>query len=293
MTKFSPAESALEGFKLVREHPGSVLIWSLFYFLGFVLVAVAMLVGVGREFIAFVKHGGMNSGDLSSFEPMIVHSFPAFVLSIVLAISVLAVLTGAICRLVLRPEEGGRAYLRFGPDELRLGLVSLLLLSFDMVCAVIVKAFADAAGGLLGSLLGLALAALIIWIDVRLLLAAPATFAERRIAIDVSWRLTRGHFWKLLGMVVLAIIFWVMVWLVFTIIGAIFIGLAGGQDAISRPSHLSPFALFAFLVTLLVQLLLPTLQIIMICSPVAEAYRELRDEWGEAAQALQPGQLTT
>ena len=51
--------------------------------------------------------------------------------------------------------------------------------------------------------------------------------------------------------------------------------LAGGQEAIANPSNLAPLAIVAFIATLMVQLLLPILQVVMIYSPLAEAYREL------------------
>lgn len=288
MTKFSPSESALQGFRLTRERPGSILAWSLFYFLGIMVMAVVMLMGLGQDFIRFVQHGGMKSGDVAAYGAILEHSWPAFVLTILIAIFVLSVLTAGIYRMVLRPEEPGIAHLRMGADELRLTLVNLILFSIGMASLVVVKLFADAVGGLLGVVSGLALAGAVVWISVRLLMATPMTFAERRIAITASWRLTKGHFWSLLGMTLLAIIFWFMVWLVFTIVGGLFIALAGGQDAIDNPTHLGPLALFAFFVTLLVQLLLPTLQVVMIYSPLAEAYRELRDETAETAAAAHP-----
>jgi hypothetical protein len=198
---------------------------------------------------------------------------------------VLSVLTAGIYRMVLRPQEKGIAHLRLGADEWRLTVVNMILFSIGMASLVLVKLFADAVGGIPGVLAGLALAGVVIWVGVRLLMATPMTFAERRIAIMDSWRLTHGHFWSLLGMTFLAIIFWFMVWVVFTIVGAIFIALAGGQQAMENPTHMGPVALFAFCVTLLVQLLLPTLQVVMIYSPLAEAYRELHDEAAEKATA--------
>ncbi|HEX5380327.1 MAG TPA: hypothetical protein VFW47_17245 [Phenylobacterium sp.] len=286
MTRFSPSESALQGFRLVKDRPGTVLAWSIFYFLGIMVMAVVMVLGLGPGFIRFVQQGGMKSGDLGAYGSVLQHSWPAFVLILLIAVFVLSVLTASIYRMVLRPEEKGIAHMRIGADELRLTVVNVVLFTIGMVSLIVVKLFADAVGGLLGVVAGLILAGFVIWGGVRLLMATPMTFAEHRIAILASWRLTHGHFWSLLGMSGLAIIFYFMVWVLFTVVGYIFIALAGGQEAMAHPMSMGPVALFAFAVTLLVQLLLPTLQVVMIYSPLAEAYRELRDETAEAAASL-------
>jgi hypothetical protein len=292
MTKFSPSDSALQGFRLTRERPWTVFVWSLVYFVSILFMGAVMLVGLGPKLIKFIKHGGLGSGDVGAYGLILRQSLPAFVLSLLLALFLMSVLTGGIYRIVLRPQEKGFAHLRIGPDEWRLTLVNLILLSIGIVSFVVVKEFADIIGGLAGVAGGLLLTGFVIWIGVRLLLATPMTFAQGRLAILDSWRLTQGHFWKLLAMVVLAIIFWVMVWLVCAILGAVCIALAGGQEAMDHPLSMGPVALFAFAGTLFVQLLLPTLQIVMIYSPVAEAYRELRDEVADAATPVQPGQVT-
>lgn len=293
MTKFSPSEAALQGFRLTRERPWSIFAWSIFYFVGIMVMATVMLVGLGPSFIKFVQQGGMKSGDIAAYGSILQHSWPAFVLTMFIAVCVLSVLTGGIYRMVLRPEEKAVLHLRLGADEWRLTVVNVVLFTIGMACLVVVKLFADAVGGMLGVAAGLALAGLVIWVGVRLLMATPMTFAEHRIAILDSWRLTHGHFWSLLGMSLLAIIFWFMVWIVCTIVGAIFIALAGGQEAMENPAAMGPVALFAFCVTLVVQLLLPTLQVVMIYSPLAEAYRELRDETAETAASLRSEPATS
>nr|QQZ51743.1 hypothetical protein JKL49_13035 [Phenylobacterium glaciei] len=95
-------------------------------------------------------------------------------------------------------------------------------------------------GGPFGVLVSLALAVAMIWAGVRLLLATPMTFAEHRIAILDSWRLTKGHFWSLFGMTILAIIFYIMVWLLFSIISYATVAIAGGNEAISTPPTSRP-----------------------------------------------------
>ena len=59
------------------------------------------------------------------------------------------------------------------------------------------------------------------------------TFAMRRIVIAPAWELTSGRFWPLLGMIVLAVIFYIMVWLLIAVIGVAIVTLAGGQEAMT------------------------------------------------------------
>ncbi|CAN5896458.1 hypothetical protein BH11PSE1_BH11PSE1_07480 [soil metagenome] len=274
MTKFSPSDSALEGFRITRERPGTILAWSLVYFLGIMVIAMIMVTALGPDFIKFVQKGGLESGDASAYgEVLRQHQF-AFIAIIVISIFLLSVLMGGIYRLALRPSEKGIAHLRLGADELRLTVVNLALFSVGVLFLVLTFGAAKL-GGPFGVLVSLALAVAMIWAGVRLLLATPMTFAEHRIAILDSWRLTKGHFWSLFGMTILAIIFYIMVWLLFSIISYATVALAGGNEAISNPANLAPLAIVAFIATLMVQLLLPILQVVMIYSPLAEAYREL------------------
>ena len=283
MTKFSPSDAALEGFRLTREQPGSIVVWSLFYLIGILVMSVVMMQSAGPDFIKFIKHGGLESGDVTAYSAMLQKSWPAFVIILLIAIFVNSVLTGGIYRMVLRPTEPGFAHLQIGADELRLTAVNIVLFSIGMLSMVVLAGFAAAIGGVLGVLTGLVLLCVMIWIGVRLLLATPMTFGERRISILQSWRLTHGHFWSLLGMTLVSIIFYFMVWALFSIIGLAFVELAGGKGALADPTHLGPVAFIAFFVTLAVQTLLPTLQVVMVYSPLAVAYRNLQSETAKAA----------
>ncbi|MDO8378507.1 hypothetical protein [Phenylobacterium sp.] len=274
MTKFSPSESALEGFRITRERPGTILVWSLVYFVGIMVIAMIMVVALGPDFIKFVKDGRLQSGDAAAFGAVLEQHWIALLLITLVASGLFSILMGGIYRLALRPSEKGLAHLRLGADELRLTLVNLVLVPVYLLFgALSVRTLTI--GGPLGWMVSLVLFAVLTWVGVRLSLATPMTFAEHRIAIVDSWRLTKGHFWSLFGMVILAFIFYLMVWLLFSIISYAAIAMAGGQDAIANPANLAPLAIVAFFAFLAVQLLLPILQVVMIYSPLAEAYREL------------------
>src|SRR5690606_32882261 len=115
-------------------------------------------------------------------------------------------------------------------------------------------------------------------------LALPITVAERRIAIFDSWRLTRGHFWGLLGMAILAFILTVVVqflgWAVFM---PVFFLMGGGLAELASPGFesadmgqfiaaLGPIAI----VGAIFLALLSALQMAIMYAPFAAAYRALK-----------------
>lgn len=283
MTVFSPSDAALEGFRLTREHPVVILVWGLFYFVGLMILATVMVIGLGPAFVAFVRSGGMESGDAAALLQILRNALPEFLLVLLLAVILLSVVTAGVYRLVLRPQELTplKSHLKFGMDEVRVILVNLLLFLIGMMGLFAVAGTAaiitQGGGGAL-ALLGLLVAGLLIWIGVRLSLAAPMTFGEGRLAIVASWRLTRGHFWRLLGMLLLATIFYLMIWALVSIIGAVVITLGGGQEAITNFGGMGPVAFVALIATLFIQLILPILQMMILHAPLAIAYRAIRQE---------------
>src|SRR5579864_4986986 len=108
------ADAVIAGFGLIRKRPGSVLVWgaarTLYSFCAFALVAPLFLVRIG-EILTRVREGippdpatmtGLHGAN--------------FFLSIVGAF-VGAVLSCAVFRAVLKPDEGRFAYLRVGSAE--------------------------------------------------------------------------------------------------------------------------------------------------------------------------------
>lgn len=279
MSQFSASEAALEGFRLVRRHPSAIVAWCGVYFLGIMAIALVMAAVLGPTFIEFIREGGLESGRTDVFAEQLANSWPAFILVLLLAMLLMGVMTGAVYRSILRPEERSVAYLRIGPDEVRLAAVHLLLFLILMAFVIPINALLLAAmGGIAGPVLAVAALALIgvmFWVGVRLCLATPVTFAEHRISLPRAWRLTRGRFWPLLGMAVLAVIFYVMVWLLVTFLGVVIVGLSGGAQAVASEGPPSIGTVIALLVSVAIQLLVPTLQVVMIFAPFAVAYQAL------------------
>jgi len=279
MNQFSASDAALEGFRLTRERPGTVLAWSGLYFIGIVIIALVMMASLDPHFIELAKQGQLLTRDPEEIGSMLANSLPAFSLVVVLTVVLFSVVMAGIYRLVLRPEEHGFAHLRFGRDEVRLTILNLLMFGIGMAFLTFgfaVTALAESASPVAGGAVAVAILAVTIWLGVRLSLATPMSFATHRIAIAAAWRLSRGRFRALLGMIVLAIIFYLIVWVLVTVIGFGIIALAGGQQAVQQPND--PLAFIGFLAILAIQLLLPILQVIMVYSPLAVAYQQIRDD---------------
>jgi hypothetical protein len=119
-------------------------------------------------------------------------------------------------------------------------------------------------------------ALLTIWVGVRLSLATPMAFKERHVSLVAAWELTRGRFWPMFGMIVLSVIFYVMVWVLVTVIWFVIVRLAGGPDAVSQGG--TPIALIAGAAAFVIQMLISVVQLVMIYAPFAVAYQQLHGD---------------
>jgi hypothetical protein len=283
---FSASEAAFAGFRIFTRRPGAFVVWALMFlvFLAGLAGLVALFLWPILSFVIQHPHEpyAPEPGDMMR----VVLMYP-FVLVLALAFS--SMFVGAIYRTVLRPKETSAASLRFGGDELRLigvwFVLSLLWLAVVGALAGVGAALVFAVQGVVwkvfaGLVYGLAAAALLVVLAVRLSLAAPMTFAERRFRLFESWSLTRGRFFELLGM-------WLLAWLVsygVSFLGAIvaeafIIGgvlMTGHREWTSAPDTAALTAMAPFLVIgLVLYVLVATLQLVVRVAPGAEAYRAL------------------
>jgi hypothetical protein len=208
--------SILSGaFRLFKEQPVTVAIW-IGIFVAYGLLSNALLLGgFGTDLEA------LRSGQVSPAS-----AIGAGLLGALLGLLFFAVMSCAIFRAILRPEDGGFAWLKFGMDEFRMmGLYLILIvvggffaLIAGLVVFFMVGGAALAAGAMPGAgtvlfmfLFMLLLFVGLVYVLVRLSLVGPLTFLRRRIAIDDGWALSRGNFWKLfLVYLVLGIIMMVL-----------------------------------------------------------------------------------
>ncbi len=191
-------------FGLLRERPGSVAIWAVTYCVGAFAISLAM---------GLVTAGMVMPAAVDPSAAVDVWAGPMFSLVLLLNLCLMflaVVLMNAVFRAMLRPEEGGFAFMRLGMDEFRmLGLVilvciaafivlfigELLVLLIMMVLSVVLGQ--SPAAAIVPLLLFAAFLCALVWAEVRLSLIFPLTFHRRRITVDAAWDLTRGRFWML------------------------------------------------------------------------------------------------
>lgn len=289
---FSATESAFEGFRLAKRSPMTILVWAVFYIVVTALV-IAVAGGAMGQFMQMATT--MESGaEPSDAEMMAFMSAYFSMLGLILPISLVlgSVSYAAVNRAVVRPSESAFGYLRLGMDEVRVFVVSLVLsivfgLGFGLagglifgVLGAMAAMMSDNAGlvALLMVVAGLLFVALIIWIVVRLSLALPITVAERRIAIFDSWKLTKGHFWGLLGMAILAWVLCLVVQILLSIVlMPILFAVSGGFENLAAIETMQPMEILQTMAPMAITILVfaaivSALQLAIMYAPFASAY---------------------
>jgi len=245
--QFKVTEAAFEGFRLVRREPRTIAIWAVFSLVASVALMAAMIAaGFGRVMGASTQ-GTMTPEALTGF-------LAGEAIAIGGAILIASIMGAGVYRAVLRPAESPLTRLRLGGDELRLILLSLIMglvftgLTIALVIPVVllgvaigVAGFAGHGGGEpnAGAMVGIVLVVLLgyllvfaglVFFAVRLSLAGVMTFAERRLRVFESWRLTKGRFWRLLGCYGLAVVLMLPIYMVMmTLYFAITFAFSGGD----------------------------------------------------------------
>jgi hypothetical protein len=291
MMAFSATDAVFEGFRVVRRRPSTLIYWTLFYIAAF---AVTMAL-VGGDLIRLIAALEVldPSGATSPEELMPVMQLYANIFAVVLPVSLIAsaVLYTAVSRAVLQPEEDRFGYIRLGADELRvltvvvaLGLLFMALMVVSFALVGLIGGIGTAAGAPwlwpFAVLLGVAAVGACIWLAIRLSLAVPITVAERRIAIFDSWRLTRGVFWPLLGMAVLAGVLGMVVALLGSLVLTPLQLLGGGLDQLEGVEGEGLAVVLraawpAIAVFIVSNAFVSALQVAVIYGPFSAAYRAI------------------
>lgn len=297
---FSATEAAFEGFRVVRRNPMALIFWALFY----AVFMVAIFAMMGPNLISFVtateqlEQSGATPS-MEDFAPLFQMMGLLFAVLLPLSLIASAMIYAAVSRAVLRPGESAFGYLRLGMDEVRVLAVSVVLFFVFMALMVV-------ASGIIGAVIGMTVAAEMpalwllvvllilaaigasIWLAVRLSLAIPITMAERRIAIFDSFGFTRGRFWPLLGMALLAWVMSVVVGLLGSLVamplqfatGGGMMALEGLEDESLQVILQSAWPAIA--AWILINAVMSALQVAVVYAPFSAAYRDMKGGASEA-----------
>lgn len=290
MATFSAVDAAISGVRLVTRQPRVVLVWGVIMTIISLLTSVVTIVTIGPNLQAMQNPD--PAADPSQVLAQLAPLIPWYLLLLVFVVVYYGVLSAAVNRMVLRPEDKATFYLRFGGDELRLmGVmiiqslavfgVYLLVVMAVAILAGVSSAISPILGVLIGVLGGLAALAAMIFLLVRFSLAGAETFATGKINIFGTWRLSRGHFWGMLGAYLLALVVIAVTWiLVFSIQVALMLALGGGFSGIGAlfQPDMSSVASFFSLPMIAYTVLGGFFSAVMMMvsySPAATIYREL------------------
>lgn len=289
---FSASDAAFSGFRAGREHFRAVLVWIVVFGAASLALSVAIFPIMGPYLAELEQLGSQTNPDPQASLALLNKLWPFIGPILIYSFAINAVQYAAVNRMILRPSDSAFGFLRLGGDELRqLGVaISLALVIFAafLVGVIGVTMIAIALGAVnkglalfAGVIAGLALVAFLIVLMVRLSLASAQTFATGRINLFGSWRLTRGHFWSLLGAYLLALILAAIVWMAIqalAMVAAMLVG--GGMSAVGEMQSPDVSSLQAFYTpstivrTAFAIITAPFLTLIVLC-PAPEIYRQL------------------
>lgn len=243
MPTFNIEDAAFAGVGLLGRKPMAALIWAVLWAILIALVTIPF-VGILANFVTlFVRFHGQPDPSLVAAQ------FPGLFAFIILAglcgLVLGAVISCAVYRSVLTPENSDFAYLRMGEQEIQVLIVNFVkaltigAASFGMAMVLVAIEVASSSGKVGGplDLVGrLIIQCVVFWLQLRLSMAGPMTFAERRFRLFESWTLTRGIVIRLLAVGVILFFIGLVVYLALATIGGA-AGLAIWNSA-PRPADL-------------------------------------------------------
>jgi len=295
MASFSATSAGVEGFRIIKSHPGTIAVWAGVNILITVLVLGLMFGILGGSVFADLQAleaaSASESPDFSQIWPMFRALGGVILLILPVAIVAGAMLQAAVNRVVLRPDEKSPGFLRLGMDEVRVFLVQFILWLLAVVLIGLLAVGLGALGQISGWLVFfgvLGAIVLVVFLAVRLSLAIPQTFATRRLNLFGSFGLTKGNFWGIFGAYALAVACYLVIAIAVAIVFGVIAAVIGGVMAATamsggevNPSALGPM-MGAFgaaqIVNLLLQAVLGAVALAIFGGPPAAIYKALSGE---------------
>lgn len=298
MSEISIGEAVGEGFAVIRRQPLVVLAWGVVPLL-FAAIYIALFLPLYLAMISEMARSVQSGGrpDPTAWMPQAMQSQGISYLLGAAGGLMNAVLSCAVIRSVLYPEQSRYAYLRVGKAELFLFLITIgagIALAVGIVVLMIpvgimigVMAAMHAVGGAItvGVVAALALFVGLFYVVLRFSLVAPMMVAENDFRLMESWNMTRGKVGSLfcIGLLVVLVVLVAEV-VVFGLVAAVGIAVlnasAGGLDGLPTLLKQHPGEILSKLAPVLVLYVLVAIPFsgFVLCvraAPWARVYRQL------------------
>lgn len=295
MAGFSASDAALSGFRFIARHPKTIGIWTL-VFLAYELLWGGALLAFAGDQLPALRALSDTSADAASVWTLLPGASLVMLFGLLALLFVFSLLFPAAYRTFLHPHDDRFGYVRLGKDELRFAVLIVLWVVLVLGGSMVVAFF----GGLLAALgglfpqplkalweliVGVAALAVFVYVLVRLCFSMPMTLEDRHVRLLESWKLTRRHFWTLLGVFLLtAVLILVLLLLVCSILAvALVVTMAAGLprsnflEAMSSVLHTDMSSLAAYfsptsLIAAVLNAIIVSVGIAILTAPVAEAY---------------------
>lgn len=289
---FPPTEAGLEGFRITRENRGAFARWVFFSFLISILGALVNVSMPPEVRSALDTLASDTTPDASTLVDALIQVAPLMIFGLMIQ----CMMAAAVYRIILRHDDARYGYLRLGIDEVRLMALTIVYLAIAIgllvlvsMAAALVMAVSSVAGEsaavFMGAVAELFALGIVVYVGVRLSLAPVITFAERRLTIFESWRLTRGAFWPLFLAYALAFVCFAAIALLtlvlFAAVAGVILLVSGGQlsdlQAFFQPDETSFSAYFnpGMVAYMFVGSVVTSLYYAVIAAPGAWAYLRL------------------
>jgi hypothetical protein len=238
----------------VRERPLAVLAWAGVIFLGR-LAGLVLTTAICGSYIPALD-AAVNAKVIDPQALTLAYRAvaPGYLAGAIAVMPFVAIITAAVYRAYLRPQEARWGFLRVGRREaaillliVAMNLIMMAVLFFSVaLVAALANALSSDTGALMVQILGLAAAiCALIWTLTRLSLAWPMSFQSGRLVLFQSWGLTRAQAWPLLSAFVMAeglmlLVAALLVVICLGVAGAVLAAMGGSVDHMSdalRPAQ--------------------------------------------------------
>ncbi|HEY5288725.1 MAG TPA: hypothetical protein VIJ59_01700 [Caulobacteraceae bacterium] len=227
MPSFKIEDAAFAGVGLLGRKPLAALAWALVWAVMVAIVSVPFAGEITAYVTAVAQAGGRP--DPQTMTQLAPGLLAYDVLMWLTGLVVGAVVSSAVFRAILHPENKGFAYLRLGDEEIHVLMVNfvfgIMMFCVNIVCALVLAALMAIGGAALAGLMnvvGFAIVLVVmIWLNLRFSLAGPWSFAERRFRLFDAWALTRGIAGRLFAVAVIIALIGLVVYLALVTLGAI------------------------------------------------------------------------